>query len=58
MFHDVKLYYDGAFHDQNESMNILKRIRTTYQGYQMNALLKETIKRNNFNFKKSIEAHK
>lgn len=58
MFHDVKLYYDGAFHDQNESMNILKRIRTTYEGYQMNALLKETIKRNNFNFKKSIEAHR
>lgn len=58
MFHDVALYYEGDFYDKYDSMEILNKLVSKYEGYQMNALLKETIKRNNFDFKKSIEAHK
>lgn len=58
MFHDVKIYAKGVRQNQNESMYLLKNVAAVYEGYQLNGLLKETIKLNNFNFKKSIEAHK
>ena len=58
MFHDVKLYYNDRFYDAIEGMNVLDGLKNHYEGYQMNGLLKETIKQNNFDFNKSIEAHK
>lgn len=58
MFHDVKLYFGGSIYDQHKSMQIIQSLIKNYEGYQFNALLKATIKANNFNFKKSIEAHK
>lgn len=58
MFHDVELYYDGRFYDKYNAMEILNNLAGRYEGYQMNALLKETIKMNDFNFWDSVEAHK
>lgn len=55
MFHDVELYWDGAFYDSGEaSMVALNALVPDYEGYQMNALLKATIDANHFNFKESI----
>lgn len=58
MFHDVRLYYNGRFYGMNESMQLLKELAKTYEGYQLNGLLKEAIDKNHFDFKRSIEAHK
>lgn len=58
MFHEVDLYYDGRFYDKYNAMEILNNLAGRYDGYQMNALLKETIKMNDFNFWDSVEAHK
>ena len=58
MFHDVRLYHDGNFYSVYDGMALLQQLKNRYEGYQMNALLKETVKRNNFDFKRSIEAHK
>lgn len=58
MFHEVDLYYNRYFHRRDDALNILRTLRAKYEGYQMNALLKETIKRNDFDLKRSIEEHK
>lgn len=58
MFHDVKLVYnDRMYQDAETSMVALNEIVKSYEGYQMNALLKETIKANNFDFARSVAAH-
>lgn len=58
MFHDVRLFSGGRFYDMYEGMSRLNSLAKIYEGYQLNALLKETIKKNDFNFRQSIEAHK
>lgn len=58
MFHEVRLYYADRFYDVANGMQLLTDLAGLYEGYQLNGLLKETIKQNNFNFKKSIEDHK
>ena len=57
MFHDVELYYDNQYYDKYNAMEILNNLAGRYEGYQLNALLKETIKENNFNFWKSVKEH-
>lgn len=58
MYHDVKLFYNGNFYDKYNGMALLAKLTTKQEGYQLNAMLKATIKMNDFDFKKSIEAHK
>jgi len=57
MFHDVLLYHDRQFYDKYNAMEVLTNLAERYEGYQLNALLKETIKQNNFNFWNSVRAH-
>ena len=58
MFHDVKLYYEETFYDKYTAMEVLNQLVGVYMGYQMNALLKETINKNNFDLSRGIEAYK
>ena len=58
MYHDVKLFYNGRFYDMYNGMALLADLTKKQEGYQLNAMLKATIKMNDFDFKKSIEAHK
>ena len=55
MFHGVKLVYNGRiYQDAETSMVALNEIVRGYEGYMMNALLKETIRVNNFDFARSV----
>ena len=55
MFHNVKLVCDGRMHQTMEtSMYALNENVRSYEGYQMNAMLKATIKANNFDFARSV----
>jgi len=58
MFHNVKLVCDGRMHQTMEtSMYALNENVRSYEGYQMNAMLKATIAANNFDFARSVAAH-
>ncbi len=57
-FHDVKLYYNKTFYNMYEGLEVLNKLVKEQKGYQLNAMLKKTLEMNNFDFKKSIEAHK
>lgn len=59
MFHDVKLATNsGMYETQESSMVALNEFVNHYEGYKMHAILKKTIEENNFDFRRSIEAHK
>lgn len=58
MYHGVKLFYNGRFYDMYNGMALLAILTKEQEGYQLNAMLKATIKMNDFDLRKSIEAHK
>ena len=53
-FHNVRLFYDNRFYNLYEAEQLMNTLISSYEGYQWNALLKKTIEKNEFDFKRSL----